>query len=263
MLPFPTGLFSRFGAALPGFFEPSLAAVLGAIAVLHVTGAAASFARLAGEGVRTRSVCRRSAAVEVAGFADLSRQAGLSRLPEVRVSSEVPVPCALGGRRPAILLPRPVFEGVSGRALRLILAHELAHLRRRDPLREAAESVVASVWWFNPLLRVLIERRRELREERCDADVLRSAPGCGREYSLALLSVASLAPPGRRARAVAATGTRSHLERRLRRIADGRPGGGGPIRRAVLIAAAVLFLLPGVRPDTASSAAVPASAQRR
>ena len=262
MLPFPTGLFSRFGAALPGVSEPGRAAALAAIAAVHVAGAAVSFARLAREGGRVRRTRRRSAAVLIPGFPDRARRAGLRRVPEVRVSSEAPVPCAIGGRRPAILLPKRVVESVSGPALDLVLAHELAHLRRRDPLREAAESFVASLWWFNPLPRRVIERRRELREELCDAEVLRAEPGRGREYSLALLAVASLAPPGRRSFAVAATGTASQLERRLRRIAEGRPGSGGAVLRSLLVAAAVLFLLPGVHPRPAVSAAAPASSRR-
>jgi len=111
MLPFPTGLFSRFGVAVPGLSAPGRAAALTAIAVLHVSGAAASFTRLAREAGRVRNIRRRSAAVEVPGLAELTRRAGVGRVPEVRVSSEVPVPCALGGRRPAILLPKLLKPG--------------------------------------------------------------------------------------------------------------------------------------------------------
>jgi len=264
MLPFPTGFFSRFGAVPAGFFGAPRSAAFGAIAAFHVAGAAASFLRLARERRRMRRIRRAATAVDAPGLAELARRAGLSRPPELRVSREVPVPCALGGRRPAILLPERVLECVPEPERELILAHELAHLRRRDPFVEAAESLVASLWWFNPLLRLLVERRRELREERCDAEVLRSAAGRGRQYSLALLSVASLAVGARRSGTVAATGSRSHLERRLRRIAEGPGGKGGRVAGAFAIAAAAVLVLPGVHPGAPPPArpAAPVSSRR-
>ncbi|HEY7514649.1 MAG TPA: M56 family metallopeptidase, partial [Vicinamibacteria bacterium] len=70
-------------------------------------------------------------------------QATLARLREaLRISAPVRlyqsalvhVPTALGSLRPVILVPAGALVGLSASQLELVLAHELAHIRRRDYL---------------------------------------------------------------------------------------------------------------------------------
>jgi hypothetical protein len=53
-----------------------------------------------------------------------------------------------------------------------VLLHELAHLRRRDPLTNGLLVLAQSVHWFNPLARFAVARCRAERELACDAVVM-------------------------------------------------------------------------------------------
>ena len=76
-----------------------------------------------------------------------------------------------GWRRPHLLLP-PGCETWSDERIRIVLGHELAHIRRADwPLQMAAD-VVRAVFWYNPLFWIAGARLRRESEEACDNAVL-------------------------------------------------------------------------------------------
>src|SRR5262249_21456549 len=69
-----------------------------------------------------------------------------------------------------------------------LLAHELAHLRRRDHWVRGLELLATGLYWWNP---VVWWARRELRaaeEECCDAWVVWTLPESARAYARALVS---------------------------------------------------------------------------
>ena len=55
-----------------------------------------------------------------------------------------------------------------------VLAHELAHLRRRDPLRRWLDQLAARLGWLQPLNRLALRRLDELAEQACDAAAVRA-----------------------------------------------------------------------------------------
>ena len=57
-------------------------------------------------------------------------------------------PFVMGVLRPKIYLP----SGMNREDAQLVLAHEQAHIRRRDSLWKAVAYVLLSVYWFHPLL---------------------------------------------------------------------------------------------------------------
>jgi beta-lactamase regulating signal transducer with metallopeptidase domain len=127
-----------------------------------------------------------------------------------------------------------------------VIRHEQEHVARHDPAVTLLEAFIAAFWWFHPAVRVLLSRRRALREERCDDAVVARVPRDA--YRRALLSAASLARPGR-VPAVAATGPAAELRRRLLRIADpALPRRKRALTAALAVAAAAALLLPGVHP---------------
>jgi beta-lactamase regulating signal transducer with metallopeptidase domain len=61
-------------------------------------------------------------------------------------------PGVFGLFRPVLLLPRGIVQQLSGEQLDAVLAHELAHVRRRDNLTAALQMGVEAVFWFHPLV---------------------------------------------------------------------------------------------------------------
>jgi murein DD-endopeptidase MepM/ murein hydrolase activator NlpD len=80
-------------------------------------------------------------------------------------------PMLIGVWRPVLLLPRHLrrFEALQQQ---MIIAHELTHLRRNDPLWMAASIAAQTALWFNPVMRELAERLTWAQELSCDQQVL-------------------------------------------------------------------------------------------
>lgn len=100
-------------------------------------------------------------------------------------SENVPSPFILGVVRPKIYLPYNIGE----KAREYVIAHEKAHLKRKDHLIKPLAFLLLSLYWFNPLLwlaYILLCRDIELA---CDEKVVKEyAKEECKEYSYALLS---------------------------------------------------------------------------
>ena len=93
-----------------------------------------------------------------------------------------------GWRRPSVLLPAGC-ETWSDERIRIVLGHELAHIRRADwPLQMAAD-VVRAVFWYNPLFWIACARLRRESEEACDNAVLEAGVPAA-DYASHLLAIA-------------------------------------------------------------------------
>ncbi len=171
--------------------------------------------------------------------------------PPVRLasSSTADAPCVVWGK--TIVLPDLCEEQLSDDELDAVLAHELAHVRRRDDFWLMTMRAVVGVFWFQPLNRVAVAGSLEAMELACDDQALaRTGRPLGLARSLARVAEWSLLP--RRARTEIALVQRGghRLTRRVHRIlARRRP----EERRSPLIRLAVavflvapIFMLPSV-----------------
>src|SRR6185312_5787374 len=151
-------------------------------------------------------------------------------------------PMAWGWPRSCVLLPAG-FREWDGERLRVVLAHELAHVRRRDWLMQVATQVARCVYWFHPLAWLAAARVREESERAADDTVLRAGVD-GPAYAQHLLEVARAHQDGLEP-ALAITGS-SPIERRLGALLDRRVRRGAVSRRAVgmSFAASVALLVP-------------------
>lgn len=86
-------------------------------------------------------------------------------------SERVTVPVTWGVREPVVVLPIEAWEWDVERS-RLVLLHELAHVRRLDFLSWALAETAAALWWFHPLQWVCRRRLRVEQERACDDVVL-------------------------------------------------------------------------------------------
>ena len=100
------------------------------------------------------------------------REIGHQRI-RVLAGTRVLAFCA-GFLRPHIYISRRALERLSEAQLAAVLAHEAHHARRRDPLRQAALTVLADSLFFAPGLRHLERRYRELAELAADEAAITS-----------------------------------------------------------------------------------------
>ena len=109
--------------------------------------------------------------------------------PFVRVlqSSLVEVPVVFGWLKPTILLPVQVLESLSGTQLRMVLAHELAHIRRNDYLANLVQTSIETLLFFHPAV-WWVSRRIRIERENCCDDL--AVQHCGQRSDLASALVA-------------------------------------------------------------------------
>lgn len=86
------------------------------------------------------------------------------RMPDLRILPGLAGPLVLSG---VILLPRWA-EGLDPRQQRAMLAHELAHLRRRDPLWRPLQRLALVPLFFHPLAWMAVRRLEAVAETLCD-----------------------------------------------------------------------------------------------
>ena len=123
---------------------------------------------------RTRRLVHESSSADVPMFVRtaLEKQSlalGVQR-PKVLLSSRTAGPVLAGVLRPAILLPLETASALTQMEIAAVLAHELAHLRRRDPLAHALCRVLLMPVYFHPAAVWIAARVRQTREMACDAD---------------------------------------------------------------------------------------------
>jgi beta-lactamase regulating signal transducer with metallopeptidase domain len=186
----------------------------------------------------------------------LTGEAGLEKV-RLTCSSRLPVPIALGLRRREICVPPRALAALSMEEQEGLLAHELAHLVRRDPFWLAFSHFLTSVFFFQPLNRMARRRLRELSELRSDEWAVGQT---GRPLSLArcLAEVAgwsihplkSLPAPGMADRP-------SHLAQRIRRLLDGTRSPERSVRPVWLAAGMAVLLITVIAAAPGISAAGP------
>ena len=103
--------------------------------------------------------------------ASIGAQLGISVPVALIVHDSVATPMAGGFWRPAIFLPASAASW-SPEQRAIVLAHELAHLRGRDPLRLILARVAVAIYWFHPLAWLAARQSSVAREQACDAAVL-------------------------------------------------------------------------------------------
>jgi len=116
-----------------------------------------------------------------------ARAMGLQRTPIVLVSPDIASPQVSGGWRPVVLWPANASLSVEEASL--ALAHELAHLQRRDLLLGWVPALAARLFFFHPLLRWAMHEYALHREAACDALALARQRAAPQDYGRLLLQL--------------------------------------------------------------------------
>lgn len=176
-------------------------------------------------------------------------EAGITRPIRLTASAALASPIALGASE--IAVPEAALTELDADQQHGMLAHELAHLDRRDPAWLTAACVAERVGFFQPLNRLARRRMLESAEYLCDEwAVGRTGSGVLLAKCLAKVAEWLEAAPG----PVPVAGMaeeRSHLVARVRRLLDGAPFPRSPGRRVLLAAslavvAVTVLAVPGV-----------------
>lgn len=115
----------------------------------------------------------------------------LKRSPIIARSSAITGPMLWGHRSPIVVVPEDFLEWDSGRRYR-VLAHEFAHIARRDWLIKNIYTVLSSVFWVLPSIWPLIRKTNLYAEFSCDDRVVQ-ALDCRAEYAADLLDLSRAA----------------------------------------------------------------------
>jgi beta-lactamase regulating signal transducer with metallopeptidase domain len=121
-------------------------------------------------------------------LARLRLKMGLPQTVRLIVTDKVSEPLTFGLLKAVVVLPLHYVTQVPAGQLELILAHELAHIRRRDYLMNLCQSVCDALFFFNPFFRVLSGIVRNEREYCCD-DLATGVGGDGRLMAIALTNL--------------------------------------------------------------------------
>jgi TonB family protein len=137
------------------------------VVAAYLTGVALFGARLLGGVLLTRRTLRNTRAIpsELWEYYDLIADANVDL--HLEESDDVRVPLATGSKLVRVIFPADWREWPREK-LTAVLAHELAHARRRDPLIALVVAVNKCLFWFHPLAWWLERRLPVLAEHAAD-----------------------------------------------------------------------------------------------
>ncbi len=151
---------------------------------------------------------------------ECKQRLGLRRKLKVITTERFRVPTLFGFWRPRLLLP----AGILGKPelLRMVLLHELVHLKRHHVLQNWGLVLLQALHWFNPAVWLAFRRLRAERELACDAGVLSVLdPIEHHGYGTALLKVLEMSTQSLRMPAVVPiVGNHKQIHRRITMIVE-------------------------------------------
>jgi TonB family protein len=168
---------SREAAKGPAAMAPAAATASQVLAAIWLAGAAVTGSILLVGLARLRLVAAAAKPIGSGPWIHAAREvahaAGLQR-PIVLLQSDHPTLLVTWGwRRPKVILPAAARHWTGERA-RIVLCHELAHIRRGDWTAQMLGELLRSVYWFNPIVWIACRRLRRESEQACDDAVLHS-----------------------------------------------------------------------------------------
>jgi beta-lactamase regulating signal transducer with metallopeptidase domain len=236
--PVETFILPAAGSAAPAASSFDLPGLPTWLALLWAIGAVALLVRF-GVGVLTLARWTRTGVVvsDPVWTGPLARLAGKS-VPRLLATGRIASPLSWGVPPGVVLIGSAQLN--QPRDAEAVLAHELAHIRRRDWLFLALSRMAVALFWFNPLVWLLQHELGRLSEDAADADALRHVEP--EAYARTLLGMAADFTP------VAATGmtgpARSLAKRITKVMTQRRPASPRPVAMMVAVGALLAVATP-------------------
>ncbi|HEX8153283.1 MAG TPA: M56 family metallopeptidase [Thermoanaerobaculia bacterium] len=165
------------------------------IVLTWLIGVALLSARLLVSWLRAHQLARRNAVPATDEWQRTMRRLAealkLRRAVRLLESAAVEVPTVVGWMRPVVLLPASTLTGLSPEQIEMILAHELAHIRRHDFFVNLLQAMVETLMFYHPAVWWMSRQVRIERENCCD-DLAVAVCGNALQYARALTRLEEL-----------------------------------------------------------------------
>jgi beta-lactamase regulating signal transducer with metallopeptidase domain len=213
-----------------------------------LAGAGILFTHMVAGIFTVQHLVRRSARLEDRQWQELLEQLttelGLRHSVSLLKSRSKTMPMACGIFWPKVLLPNEI-QSWPRHKQRVVLTHELAHVKRRDCLTHCIARLALALQWFNPLAWLALHCMRTEREHACD-DLVLNAGSVPEDYADQLLQIASSMRSSVWALGASVSmACSSRLEGRVRAIIDATRNRRSLTRRIVLLSGVLIVLLAG------------------
>lgn len=123
--------------------------------------------------------------------AELAQALQLKRIPQTMLTADECSPFVCGILRPTLVLPRTLTVSLTTAELRQVIAHELAHIKRRDLVWSWIPEVARMIYFFHPVAHWVAWRVRLERELACDQWAIVASGNSPGEYAQTLVRVVS------------------------------------------------------------------------
>jgi beta-lactamase regulating signal transducer with metallopeptidase domain len=170
----------------------------------------------------------------------ISGHLGIGKKVSVYISEIVNSPVTVGYIKPIILLPIAALNNLSTQQVEAVLLHELSHIKRYDYLVNFIISIIHTVLYFNPFVKLFMKSIEVERENCCDQLVLQFGyDKVG--YASALLTLEKFSSRGQ-VLAIAATG-KNYLLNRIEKIVGMEKKKGFQVRQFAAVLAALFCIV--------------------
>lgn len=124
-------------------------------------------------------------------LAELGVMMGVRRKVQLALSTQISSPLVVGWLKPVIMLPLSAVTGLDHQQLRMVFAHELAHIRRHDHLVNLFQVILETLFFYHPAVHRVSESLRQEREACCD-EMAASVSGNRLAYARVLAELEAL-----------------------------------------------------------------------
>lgn len=243
-------------------YGPRTTGALSPLVIVWLAGALAGVTLLITGLVRVWHIAARASRIEDPRWLEIldtvSHRYRLTRPVAIARTDSASLLATWGIARPLVLVPRHARDWTADR-VHVVLAHELAHVRRHDWIVQIGAELVRAILWFNPLAWIVCRRLRRECEQACDDEVLGTGVG-GRAYAGHLIALArQCRKPNVSWASALPMAHPSTLERRIAAMLNPRLDRRVPSRRALAALAAVLLLVTIPAAAVRARQAVPAT----
>ncbi len=176
-------------------------------------------------------------------IAEISASALAIPRPEVKIC-DVPAPATVGSKRPIVLLPRSFALERDEAVLSAAVAHEVAHISRRDFRFNFWLELLATVVAAHPVTQWIKTRLKASREKACDAVVAERILN-SQEYARSVMTLVSSLGNNTQARLAPGVLDAGDLTSRIRALLDRRAYATAMANRCGFALATAALLLTG------------------